>query len=732
MAMGSSDEGMYGECTAKSLFNVFDVLKEKCGLDETSVFLDLGSGRGVPSLLAAWGTPCLANLGVELDKNAWRLSVQNLNRALRIVDEDEEEEEEGGEEGGEPQAAAAEGLTGEEDPVLPRRDNAEEEAVTNGGMQEAGQEGVEEKTEETDQKESNEQGQEEGIQKEEEENEEKQVEEGLQDQVEASGDIEERQQEEGGERLSLPPFRSAFLEANMGTLMDFSPATHVYAFDCAMPPELVLETVMIFNLSLHSFCYISFRRDLASAFGLAGDLVAQVPMHMTVSGEGRTAFVFLKRKWGLIRELNSRVLGRIAACCPPPLESQKPCTDSQKERDGSSEVCTEGGSQIGSDETETETESQGAHRMDGIPEDPCERAKLEALLQVAVPLDPEKIVDGDFQGQGKAKEVAAEGEEGLSSPSPSSSSSSPSPMWLLFRRVLMPIQFQLMVTGSVINSWFSQDKPARSRRSVSSRGREEEEASPQSRGRGGGSRTPKSRKRSTSAKSSQPRVRKEGGAAGGKKRRMSVLDTASQSLATEACSVNASPFPSAQQSEAGSQMWVPVETDAGMRSGLPSPLRPSRLWERIEEEEDEEEDDVPLSLSLPSSQRERRPQSIHPPTKKTGMGGMTTNGWAGLSRPAAAVRKIKMGILKNVHTVRIGLLNPSPMRAMYHTADQPDPVPVPSPSFVSVAVPVSRPAHCRDRMGEGEAQRVEGESSDDEEEEAPLSQRLSVRVHGCT
>uniref|UniRef100_A0A0G4HX59 DOT1 domain-containing protein n=1 Tax=Chromera velia CCMP2878 TaxID=1169474 RepID=A0A0G4HX59_9ALVE len=86
--MGTSTMGMYGECRENSLADAFDILEKKYALDESSVFMDLGSGRGVPSILAASMTKCLASLGIEMDETVFMLSVQNLSKAHRRREED--------------------------------------------------------------------------------------------------------------------------------------------------------------------------------------------------------------------------------------------------------------------------------------------------------------------------------------------------------------------------------------------------------------------------------------------------------------------------------------------------------------------------------------------------------------------------------------------------------------------------------------------------------------------
>ncbi|KAF4719001.1 hypothetical protein FOZ63_019865, partial [Perkinsus olseni] len=62
--IATSSMSTYGENTRGSMLKLFAILKADYGLDNSSVFLDIGSGRGIPSLLAALIVPGIkASLG---------------------------------------------------------------------------------------------------------------------------------------------------------------------------------------------------------------------------------------------------------------------------------------------------------------------------------------------------------------------------------------------------------------------------------------------------------------------------------------------------------------------------------------------------------------------------------------------------------------------------------------------------------------------------------------------
>ncbi|CEM30143.1 unnamed protein product [Vitrella brassicaformis CCMP3155] len=89
--LATSTYGMYGENRRSSLAALYDTLQTEFGMKDDSVFLDLGSGRGVPSLLLALMRPKIISLGMEIDASSFYLSLrQQLHFAKNIVQSREE------------------------------------------------------------------------------------------------------------------------------------------------------------------------------------------------------------------------------------------------------------------------------------------------------------------------------------------------------------------------------------------------------------------------------------------------------------------------------------------------------------------------------------------------------------------------------------------------------------------------------------------------------------------
>jgi len=81
-SVGTSTEGMYGENRVSCLQAVCDLLTDYFLMDESSVFLDFGSGRGVPSIVAAVHSKVKASIGIEADDDLYHTAQENLIQLL--------------------------------------------------------------------------------------------------------------------------------------------------------------------------------------------------------------------------------------------------------------------------------------------------------------------------------------------------------------------------------------------------------------------------------------------------------------------------------------------------------------------------------------------------------------------------------------------------------------------------------------------------------------------------
>ena len=79
----SPDEPIYGELTLGSMNKIFTYLKDNCSLDERSMFIDIGSGLGKPTLHCANFCNCLVSIGIEIAKLRYLMSMQILLRGLQ-------------------------------------------------------------------------------------------------------------------------------------------------------------------------------------------------------------------------------------------------------------------------------------------------------------------------------------------------------------------------------------------------------------------------------------------------------------------------------------------------------------------------------------------------------------------------------------------------------------------------------------------------------------------------
>jgi hypothetical protein len=77
-----STGAIYGELTMHSMQKCINILVEKCEMNHTSRFIDVGSGLGKPNFHAAQDPACRLSLGVELESIRWQLAIYNLYHVL--------------------------------------------------------------------------------------------------------------------------------------------------------------------------------------------------------------------------------------------------------------------------------------------------------------------------------------------------------------------------------------------------------------------------------------------------------------------------------------------------------------------------------------------------------------------------------------------------------------------------------------------------------------------------
>ncbi|EPR59636.1 histone methylation protein DOT1 [Toxoplasma gondii GAB2-2007-GAL-DOM2] len=315
MKLTGSDEGAYGENCCASLLVLFRLLQERYGLSPMSVFLDIGSGSGIPSFLAATTVGCVTSLGVEMDTNVYAiacnnhlklldqrlvasLSTQDFLRRTREAPKNEQKDppapvgssrNQGVRNGGDGGSFLAP-LNGVVAPWLQNclRDHTtvtEEDLtfsvanVSTGLDLEANSGEVVEKVP----------SERRGVEKE-------------------LGSLSHGSSSKGseGDRVSgslfaltstglAYPCNVAFKCADASRFASFDGVSHIFSFDLAMPPRVLVRLCSLFNRSLSPVVYVSFHANLVSAYGLEARLVQRLRMRMAGSAESHMAFIYVRK-----------------------------------------------------------------------------------------------------------------------------------------------------------------------------------------------------------------------------------------------------------------------------------------------------------------------------------------------------------------------------------------------------------------------------------------------------
>ncbi|KEP60756.1 UNVERIFIED_CONTAM: hypothetical protein HHA_210310 [Hammondia hammondi] len=323
MKLTGSDEGAYGENCCASLLVLFRLLQERYGFSPMSVFLDIGSGSGIPSFLAATTVGCVTSLGVEMDSNVYAiacnnhlqlldqrlvasLSTQDFLRRTREAPKNEQKDppaplgssrnnrvrkvDEGG--------SFLAPLNGVVAPWLQNclRDHTTvtEEDLTfsvanvSTGLDLEGNAG------EVVEKVSSERR---GVKREL----------GPLSQMLGRGGCD-GSSSKGSERDRVSrslfalsstglayPCNVAFKCADASRFASFDGVSHIFSFDLAMPPSVLVRLCSLFNRSLSPVVYVSFHSNLVSAYGLEARLVQRLRMRMAGSAESHMAFIYVRK-----------------------------------------------------------------------------------------------------------------------------------------------------------------------------------------------------------------------------------------------------------------------------------------------------------------------------------------------------------------------------------------------------------------------------------------------------
>jgi len=83
-SLGGNGSGgpIYGELTSGSMQKVVALMVSKGGLNENSVFVDVGAGLGKPNMHVGLQPKVKYSVGVEIERVRWFLSLVNLNAVL--------------------------------------------------------------------------------------------------------------------------------------------------------------------------------------------------------------------------------------------------------------------------------------------------------------------------------------------------------------------------------------------------------------------------------------------------------------------------------------------------------------------------------------------------------------------------------------------------------------------------------------------------------------------------
>ncbi|GIX62151.1 uncharacterized protein BcabD6B2_15860 [Babesia caballi] len=303
--ISTSTYGMYGEIKPSCLQKICAEMA-RFGMDERSVILDLGSGRGAPNFFFAHQVPVFASVGIELCPVSYGLSVHNLLHYLR-VDVARSVCESTGFGSAIPPCGSGRhaSLISAQHPIADSVDSAtctpqakrlfkhhDAETDCSSGTTSLGQ---------TDSVATHYEGQAPY-------GDESTATPGLSDESDGSAFYRAL------DRFYTTPssLGVAFCNEDISAFDHFDGASHIYSFDIAMEKALVNNIVRQFVNTRSAWLFASFNGDLIERFDLTGCfLAARVPCQMYKSGERRCCYIYVKSDWESIKREHDAIIGHL-------------------------------------------------------------------------------------------------------------------------------------------------------------------------------------------------------------------------------------------------------------------------------------------------------------------------------------------------------------------------------------------------------------------------------------
>ncbi|GBE59516.1 hypothetical protein, conserved [Babesia ovata] len=354
--ISTSTYGMYGEIRPACLAKVCEEMV-RFGMDERSVVVDLGSGRGAPNFLFAHQVRVFASIGIELCPVSYGLSVHNLMHYLKldVASGIRELTSFGGVNVGDVLSPISEVLAKKLSSVEPddTMQTPQRNRLTKDDNDDSASSGERTAL---------------GVNDSVVTNYESSSTYGDSTSATPTKDTESSNDDEEAfyramHRMSVTPSKLsvAFCNEDISAFDHFEGASHLYSFDIAMEKALVNNIVRQFSNTRSAWLFASFNGDLIERFELKDCFLAnRIPCQMYKSGERRFCYIYVKNNWEQLKMEHDAAISEMFGL-PLPTNATPPqpevATTGRKLRPRRSRTPTRGGNAASSDSSDTPLKS---------------------------------------------------------------------------------------------------------------------------------------------------------------------------------------------------------------------------------------------------------------------------------------------------------------------------------------------------------------------------------------